>query len=381
MYAYNEIKTLHLEITERCNANCPQCGRNINGGEENPFIANRELSIDNIKQIVPTTLVQQLQHIYMCGNYGDPIVAKDTLQAYEYFRENNSKLLLNMNTNGSARTKDWWQELAKIYNGSGYVIFSIDGLEDTNHIYRRNTVWNKIIDNVTAFINAGGIAHWEYIVFKHNEHQIEQAELLSKELGFSKFQIKKTARFASNFIASVKEGTSFTDKKGNKIEVCMPDNPKYRNPVLKNISNLAGSAPVLTLPTTYDEVKDKLNQELFTNPLMPIYDKTEIDCKVKKEKSIYVSAEGIVQPCCWIASNMYPWYYLNKRSQVWKLINKVGIDNLNALKHSIEEIVSSEYFTKLIVDSWQKPTCREGKLTVCAKTCGKDLETFSKQYA
>ncbi len=29
IYRYNEIKTVHLEITERCNASCPMCARNI----------------------------------------------------------------------------------------------------------------------------------------------------------------------------------------------------------------------------------------------------------------------------------------------------------------------------------------------------------------
>ena len=41
----------------------------------------------------------------------------------------------------------------------------------------------------------GGIAQWDYIVFKHNEHQVEEARKLSKELGFFEFQIKKTSRF------------------------------------------------------------------------------------------------------------------------------------------------------------------------------------------
>jgi sulfatase maturation enzyme AslB (radical SAM superfamily) len=90
-----------------------------------------------------------------------------------------------MNTNGSARTVDWWRDIAEVLKPNGYVIFSIDGLEDTNHLYRRNTNWEKIISNVNAFIEAGGIAHWEYIVFEHNEHQIDIARDLASSLGFS----------------------------------------------------------------------------------------------------------------------------------------------------------------------------------------------------
>ncbi len=380
MYAYDEIKTVHLEITERCNASCPQCSRNINGGETNQYLQDRELTLTDIKKIFPINFIEQLSHIYMCGNYGDPIVAKDTLEIFRYFRNHNNNILLTMNTNGSARTKEWYVELANILKPNGYIIFSIDGLEDTNHIYRRNTSFEKIIENASAFINAGGIAHWEFIVFKHNEHQVQQAHQLSKELGFIKFQAKKTARFGSALSGSVKQGSTFVDRKGNKIEIAMPENSEYRNKKLVDISEKVGQIPIVTLPTTFDEIKDQLNPEFFDSPLIPMYDMTTIDCKVKKEKSLYISAEGIVQPCCWIAGTMYSWYHMYKRTQIWKYINKVGLDKLNAKNNSIEDILKGNYFN-LIEESWNKPSCGQGKLAICARTCGVDLETFTKQYS
>ena len=379
MYSYDEIKTVHLEITERCNASCPQCARNINGGETNQYLKNRELSFDDIVKIFPPEFVQQLSHIYMCGNFGDPIIAQDTLEAFQYFRDCNSDILLSMNTNGSARTIEWWTLLAKILGNNGHVIFSIDGLKDTNHIYRRNTNFDKILENANAFIKAGGNAHWEYIVFQHNEHQVDEAQQLAKDLGFVKFQVKKTARFSSSISGVLRQGSKIIDRKGNKIEISIPNNPKYRNDGLTSLSEVAGQLPVVTLPTTYEEIKNQLNPELFNSNLMPLYDKTIIDCKVKKEKNLYISAEGIVQPCCWVASTMYNWYHMEKRSQIWKLINKVGLRKLSALENTIKEILENGYLDS-IEDSWNKPSCSQGKLAVCAKTCGRDLETFSKQY-
>ena len=378
MYTYDEIKTVHLEMTERCNAACPQCGRNINGGETNPYLKNRELDLISIQKIFPEKFIKQLAHIYMCGNYGDPIVAKDTLEAFRYFREVNKDIRLSMNTNGSARTEDWWKELASILKPNGHVIFSIDGLEDTNHKYRRNTNWDKIISNVEAFINAGGNAHWEFIVFQHNEHQVELARELSVKLGFKYFQVKKTARFFSSASGQIKQGSVIIDRKGNKIELQMPRNPEYLNHGLKQLDT--NVIPIVTLPTTYEEIKDKLNPELFNSPMIESYDKTEIDCKVKKEKNLYISAEGLVMPCCWMASTVYSWHHMYKRTQIWKYINKVGIDKINAHNYTIEEILDGDFFN-MVQASWELPTCSQGKLTVCAKTCGKDLETFSKQYA
>ena len=381
MYAYNEIKTIHLEITERCNAACPQCGRNINGGEENQYLKNNELSLSDIKNILPTDLIKQLTHLYMCGNYGDPIVAKDTLDVFNYLRQHNNNFLLSMNTNGSARTVEWWQELAKVFGNNGYVIFSIDGLEDTNQIYRKNTSWKKIIENASAYINAGGIADWEFIVFKHNEHQVEAAKKLSQSLGFRKFQVKKTARFISGLTGQIRNQVKLVDRKGNNFNIELPSNINYINEGVSNYTK-SGVVETIVLPTTFEEIKDKLNPELLhLNPNTILYDKAEIDCKVKKEKSVYISAEGIVQPCCWVASTMYSWYHSPRSTQIWKFINKVGKDKLNAHKHSLRDIIEGEYFTSLISDSWTKPSCKEGKLAICAKTCGKNLATFDKQYA
>jgi MoaA/NifB/PqqE/SkfB family radical SAM enzyme len=83
IYRYNEIKTVHLEITERCNASCPMCARNINGGEENPHLSDHELSLEDCKKIFTPSFIQQLDRMYMCGNFGDPVAAVDTLEVFE----------------------------------------------------------------------------------------------------------------------------------------------------------------------------------------------------------------------------------------------------------------------------------------------------------
>lgn len=379
MYHYNEIKTIHLEMTERCNASCPMCARNINGGEVNPWLKNNELSIDDVKKIFPVNFVKQLNHMYMCGNYGDPIVAKDCIDAFRYFRDNNPDMLLSMNTNGSARTTDWWKELAKVLGNNGYVIFSLDGLEDTNMIYRKNTIWSKIIENVSAFIDAGGKAHWEFIVFKHNQHQIEDAKELAKKMGFEHFQVKKSARFMT-VSGSSKSTVRSVDRKGNEVLIEEPTLSDYRNAGL--IEKLVYSnEQEIEFPTKKIDLLGKLNPEIFNSrsKLQQMYDTTKISCKVKKEKSLYVSAEGILQPCCWVAGQMYNWYHTPKGSQIWKLINVVGKDNINAINKSIKDIIESEYFQTLFEDSWNKKSCNDGKLQVCAKTCG-NIDAFAHQY-
>ena len=379
MYDYEDIRTVHLEITEKCNAACPMCARNINGGEDNPWLQNAELSLTDIITIFPDQFIQQLSHMFMCGNYGDPIVAKDTLKVFKHFRSVNPTIYLSMNTNGSARTKQWWKDLAEVIGTDGYVIFSIDGLEDTNYLYRKNTNWDKIIENAKSFIDAGGIAHWEYIVFEHNEHQVQEAKRLSEQMGFQKFQVKTSSRFFSSVAGSTKSYIKTLDRTGTEIVIREPRGAAYANQFTKEMSSIAEEKEII-FPTKKVDLLGQLTPELFNSrsKVQQHYDSTPIKCKVKEEKSIYVSAEGILQPCCWVAGQMYNWYHTPKGSQIWSVINKVGKKNISALDYTIEEILENNYFN-LIEDSWGKSSCNDGKLQVCAKTCGLN-DAFAQQY-
>ena len=315
MYQYKDIRTVHLEITERCNASCPMCARNINGGEDNPHLKDHELTLEDCKKIFKPEFIAQLDRMYMCGNFGDPVNAKDTLEVFDYFRKHNPNMNLTMYTNGSAKKTEWWTELAKVMGKNAYVVFSIDGLEDTNHLYRQNTVWDKIIENAQAFIDAGGRARWDFIVFAHNEHQVEDAELLSKRMRFEKFQYKKSARFFSNASGTTKDAHQAANRKGLTTLLQAPTNSKYRNSALDQIGKVVGKEEVIKfLPSKQSEALEVQGGQKFNkNPALKSKMEIELDnavikCKVAEEKSLYISAEGVVQPCCWTDGQMYVWY-------------------------------------------------------------------------
>jgi MoaA/NifB/PqqE/SkfB family radical SAM enzyme len=186
--------------------------------------------------------------MFMCGNYGDPAASPHTIDIFRYFRQINPNIVIGMNTNGSLRTAGWWTELAKIMtNPMDFVIWSLDGLEDTNHIYRINTVWSKIMENVTAFIAAGGNAQWDMLIYDYNSHQVEQCEQLARSMGFSWFRSKVSSRI-------------------NNIQWLQP--PK------------GWSVP-----------------PKITGP---------IKCHAMAESSIFVTAKGTVSPCCWLGSEEVP---------------------------------------------------------------------------
>jgi MoaA/NifB/PqqE/SkfB family radical SAM enzyme len=354
MYKYEDIRSIHLEVTQNCQASCPMCDRNMNGKGVNPHINLDELTIEDCKKIFLPEFISQLDTMYMCGNLGDPIIARDTLEIFTYFRDHNPKMWLSMNTNAGAKNTIWWHALAKTIGRNGAVIFSVDGLKDTNHIYRQGVSWTNVERNIKAFIKAGGRARWDFLIFEHNQHQVEEAEALASKWGFEKFVAKKTGRFVTSKVEP-KDKHQAVDRKGNETTELKKPDEKYQNAALKKqdvIINKYGSMDAY-------------------------YDAAPIICKVKKDNSLFITAEGLALPCCWTAGRMYKWWHKDpKVEQIWDFIpNKSVLDARNGL----ESVFATGIFDR-IQDSWNKGSCADGKLKVCAMKCGAEFDPFSAQF-
>ena len=340
MYRYEDIREVHLEITTRCNASCPQCPRNLSGGAVNPALPMAELTLSDVRRIFPRELVTRLRKLYACGNYGDPMVAKDTLEIFRYFRAANPTMELGMFTNGSGRTATFWEDLAKTVS---YVRFSIDGLEDTNHVYRRGTQWTRIMESVTAFIAAGGRAEWDFIVFRHNEHQIEEARALAEKIGFRRFFVKKTSRFFSAGTVSDKRVLERDGSDAYVIEE--PENPILRNPAVVRLAQI-----------------DRFSSYQA---------EADITCKATAHGRVYVSAEGLVFPCCWTGA-LYPPGRAAGTAQMWDLVRRLPREkaSLDARESSIRETVEGPFFQELVPAGWPKRSVKDGRLEPCVRACG-----------
>jgi len=354
VYKLKDIKTIHLEVTQNCQASCPMCDRNMNGEGINPHINLDELTLEDCKLIFKPEFIAQLKTMYMCGNLGDPIVARDTLEIFKYFRQHNPTMWLSMNTNAGARDETWWTELAQVFGNSGAVIFSVDGLRDTNHIYRQGVNWDRVETSMRAFASAGGRARWDYLVFEHNEHQVEQAEKIANEWGFEKFIAKKTGRFVTAK-TDAKEKHQAKDRKGAVTAEIKKPSKEYQNRAL----------------TAQDKLIEKYGS------MDAYYDVAPIRCKVKEEGSLFITAEGLALPCCWTAGRMYKWWNKDPYvEQIWDFIpNKNALD----ARRGLDQVFATGIFDN-IEASWNKPSCSQGKLKVCATKCGAEWDPFSEQF-
>ena len=187
MYNFDSPFSFHFELTDKCNARCVQCARNFidDAGNlnEKPNLCLTEITIDQYKDIFKNYL-HKTQDLMFSGSMGDPIYAKDILEITKYSFSHILKPEGNLYiyTNGGFKSKQWWSDYGSFLKDKPHEIwFGIDGLEDTHHLYRVNTRYDRVIENAKAFINAGGIASWSFIRFGHNQHQEDECRKLAKE--------------------------------------------------------------------------------------------------------------------------------------------------------------------------------------------------------
>ena len=326
MYNITDIHSIHLEVTTKCQARCPMCPRRIHGGPLLEGYDLTEITLGDFVHWFPRDFVKQLHHLNMCGNLGDPIIAKDTLEIFRYLRETNPDMTLQMHTNGSGRTELWWKELASL---GVKVVFGIDGLVDTHSLYRVGTDFVKIINNADTYIKAGGDARWDMLVFKHNEHQVKDCEQLSKNMGFKGFSVKHTTRF-----------------KDGKFDV-IDDDYNITHTLYPSQKSLEMIAPA-----------QKAQREF-----MP-----KISCKAVKDSQLYVSANGNVSPCCWLDMEWLPTLSDSRIDYMTKIK-----EYPNLHRNTMQEIFDSNFFNK-ISSCWTSTGLKE-----CAKQCG-SFDKLNEQF-
>ena len=335
MIAYQDIRDVHLEISSLCNASCPWCPRTFWGYPYNGGYPETNLSLESAQLIFSRDFLKQLTSIRINGNFGDIVMNPAGADIVDYFFEHNPHLAVSVSTNGGARDRQFWTQLAQT---PATVLFCIDGLEDTHHLYRQNTVWATVIRNAQIFIAAGGRAVWKMIRFDHNQHQIDQCRQLSQELGFADFELIDDGRNTAPVF----------DRNGQLTHV---------------LGNYTGPREFKML--FHKKTTDTVLLEDIATDRMPY---KSMACQTQILKSIYIAATGDVSPCCF--TGFYPKTY--GRGQYHEAANAQLIPLIaknNALEHSLQECV--EWF-ELVENSWKFETYQQGRLIICDDNCGQN---------
>jgi len=380
MYQANRIRSLHIELSSKCNASCPGCSRNYSGGAVVKDLELTELTLEDIKRMIPVEIAKNLTYINFCGNLGDPGTAKDLIPILEYFREHSPRVVQQVRTNGGMKNEQFWVDLGNFYSShnqinqldmfkTACVVFSVDGLEDTNHIYRRGVVWDKLIRNMRAYSSTGAFAIWEFLLFEHNQHQVEEAKVLAEELGFE-LVIKTPMGFGE--YEDEPTGKSVYSKDGTYEYSIYPANyngPRLGPPYGYKV-DFASAGTDKSIPAISEFARDlEKNSKITCRSIVHEY-----------YQEVYISANGYMLPCCFLGGIFGQFHSSYSRYQFNKMIKEYGLDVFDLKKQSMLDIIEKPEFTNFFFSGWKADTIENGKLLYCLETCGSD-SAIDKLYS
>ncbi len=302
-----KIRKAEIELTSLCNAACPGCRRTMLDSSGNEY----EKTNIEASQVYSRFSELNLENFFvkLCGVLGDPIVHPEMLEITEWFVEKKSRVQIS--TNGSLRSSDYWSRLGGLASGTDqvYLHFAVDGLGDTNPVYRVKTDFKIIERNMRAYCEAGGQGAWIFIEFDHNSHQIEEAREMATSLGLE-FKVRRAAK-NSVFDWVVK------NRKGEEL-----------HKVVKKSSQ------------AHKEVE---TYKKYLSGKVENYDSKTIDCKYLHGDEIFLAATGTVWPCCFLWDE-----YVAKQSNFHLLVDQFHEPKWNNFyKHSFSEILNHPFYSEI----------------------------------
>lgn len=310
------IKSFNIEATNWCYLKCSACDRTI----RKSHVKNRN---DLSYKVFEKFIMEDLKDIDLsstafnfCGIYGDNLYHPDIIQIFNLLKSRGSRVVLE--TNGSYKDDEFWIELLNTLTPQDSINFSVDGLEDTNSIYRKGSSWKHIYRAMELAGSSQVGTQWKFIVFKHNQHQIKEAEELAKKLNIKKFLLRYSGRFIEN-------------------DPLLPD-PEYVGLQQKHWNAVKNAA-----------VNNNLDREIKILP------------RCLTGKNIGITNEGLVIPCLTFHSIKNKWMEDNR--------SKLSLHNRSFL-----DIINDSIWDEL-EQLWNTPS---NAPFVCSKYCGVPKEEFNK---
>ncbi len=179
---------LSIEPTTSCNLRCSECPSGMRSFTRETGMLHQDTFqkvIDQVKnKLIWLTFYFQ----------GEPYLNKDFLKMVKYASEN------GLYTMTSTNAHYFTDEIAKetIESGLSRIIVSMDGTtQETYEQYRKGGSLEKVKEGISKLVKwkkelKSATPHivLQFIVFGHNEHEIEEVKKVGKELGVDEVKIK-----------------------------------------------------------------------------------------------------------------------------------------------------------------------------------------------
>lgn len=197
---------LVIDPCNYCTLHCPFCPTGQNRGTR----TKGKLGLADFKDVIDK-LGPYLIHVDLV-NWGEPFLNEDVFEMVRYAKRHSADIKIDTNMNHFS------EEAAEklILSGLDKIVVSIDGLTpQTYGKYRRGGNFNSAMENLKLLLKKRKKLNspkpyitWQFLVFRHNEHEVEEAIRTANKLGVDHIGITKA------FI-------------GDKDWI--PENPEYSN--------------------------------------------------------------------------------------------------------------------------------------------------------
>lgn len=179
---------ISIEPTTSCNLRCPECPSGLRSFTRPTGMLQPELNRMLIEQL--RSSLTYITYYFQGEPYLNPVFLDMVSQATKH------GIYTATSTNAHYLTDEICERT--IQSGLKRLVISIDGVDQESYAkYRVGGKLDKVIEgtrNLLEWKRRTGKRYpyviWQFIVFKHNEHQIPEIRQLAKQIGVDKLAIK-----------------------------------------------------------------------------------------------------------------------------------------------------------------------------------------------
>lgn len=180
--------SLTIEPTNKCNLNCLECP----SGNHSSTRSKGFIDIDLYQKIIDE--VKRFVFYHMIYFQGEPFLHPNLFEFIRYADQNN--IYTCTSTNGHFLTEENCENI--VQSGLKKLIVSVDGTtQETYSKYRVGGDLDKVKQGIQTLVKFKQKNHSRYpkislqfLVFKHNQHEINEFKKLAKKLGTDQVSIK-----------------------------------------------------------------------------------------------------------------------------------------------------------------------------------------------
>lgn len=177
---------MFLEVNNICNLHCPFC---LTGKGKTADRPKRNMSLSEMKQSIQA--VEKYLYFIQLYNWGEPLLNRDLFKFIDYAHHKRIFTMVSSNMNFVRPNLPY----DIVTSGLDYFIAAIDGFSPESYgKYRRGGDFAMAIhglEDVLRERKQQGVRHpfveWQYVVFKHNQHEINDARRFAEQIGVDYF--------------------------------------------------------------------------------------------------------------------------------------------------------------------------------------------------